>query len=574
MNLPWLDKLSDINPQLFREIKGRFTPRNLGIAAALSLGGQLLLAIAFWGQLPFGKVTKPELSVYSKYCTGALEYTDKVHYHSDSYPCHFDGAGHFIINWQLWWLDIFLWLSFISVGVLLVASVYMLVSDLAKEEHRGTLNFIRLSPRSAQTVLLGKLLGVPILLYLAILLAMPLHLWAGMAARIPLAQILSYDALVAAACIFFSSAAMLFGLITAWLRGFQAWLGSGLVLFFLWISALKLDSYEAVDKTALDLINLFNPCFLLPYLISTLRGNLPTIENYFRCNDCWASWQWIFLPIGRSVIAVAILMLLNFALWTWWIWQGLSRRFPNPSATWLSKTLSYGFVASFEVVTLGLAMQSNSNWEDSLIWLLVLNLLFFLGLIAALSPHRQALQDWARYRAASASSHNAGVGFQWQDLIWGEKSPAPVAIALNLLFTSALIGAWSLLFSTGGDRYQGLASLAINFTIICIYAVLAQILLLMKSKKRAIWATVVIGGLAFLPPVILGMLSIQPRDNSFLWFFSGLPWLEVEHAAPSAFFSALLIQLSILGWLSFLLIRKLNRAGESASKAILSRQEF
>ena len=568
MNLPWLDKLSDINPQLFREIKGRFTPRNLGIAAALSLGGQLLLAIAFWGRLPFGEVTKPEISIYSKYCTGFIPSQEL--YPSDSYPCEFDLADNFILNWQLWWLDIFLWLSFISVGVLLVASVYMLVSDLAKEEHRGTLNFIRLSPRSAQTVLLGKLLGVPILLYLAVLLAMPLHLWAGMAARIPLAQILSYDALVAAACIFFSSAAMLFGLITAWLGGFQAWLGSGLVLFFLWISALKLDSYEAVDSNASDFINLFNPSFLLPYLISPLRGNLPMVDNYFRCDDCWASWQWLFLPVGRSVIAVAILMLLNFALWTWWSWQGLSRRFPNPSGTWLSKSLSYGFVASFEIVTLGSALQTNSDWENNLYWLLGFNLLFFLGLIAALSPHRQAVQDWARYRAASASSQNAGFGFRWQDLIWGEKSPAPVAIALNLLFTSALIGAWSLL-SSYSDRYQGLASVAINFTLISIYAVVAQLLLLMKSKKRAIWATAVVGGLAFLPPPILLMLSTEPRDNPLLWLFSGLSWLGAEYAVPSAVLSALLIQLSILGWLSFLLIRKLNRAGESASKAVLSK---
>lgn len=567
MNLPWLDKLSDINPQLFREIKGRFTPRNLGIAAALSLGGQLLLAIAFWGQLPFGQVAKPELMIYNKYCMGGIESRG---YERSTYPCHFDGASHFIINWQLWWLDIFLSLSLIGVVVLLFASVYMLVSDLAKEEHRGTLNFIRLSPRSAQTVLLGKLLGVPILLYLAVLLAMPLHLWAGMAARIPVAQILSYDALVAAACIFFSSAAMLFGLITAWLGGFQAWLGSGLVLFYLWISALKLDSYEAVDSNASDFINLFNPSFLLPYLIFPFSDRLPMVDNYFRCDDCWASWQWLFLPIGSSVIAVAILILLNFALWTWWIWQGLSRRFPNPSGTWLSKTLSYGFVASFEILTLGSALQTNSDWENNLYWLLGFNLLFFLGLIAALSPHRQAVQDWARYRAASASSQNAGVGFRWQDLIWGEKSPAPVAIALNLLFTSALIGAWSLLFSYS-DRYQGLASVAINFTLISIYAVVAQLLLLMKSKKRAIWATAVVGGLAFLPPPILLMLSTEPRDNPLLWLFSGLSWLGVEYAMPSAVLSALLIQLSILGWLSFLLIRKLHRAGESASKAVLSR---
>ncbi len=55
----------------------------------------------------------------------------------------------------------------------------------------------------------------------------------------------------------------------------------------------------------------------------------------------------------------------------------------------------------------------------------LLNLLLFLCLIAALSPHRQVLQDWARYRKQRVFTRKSF----WnralvQDLIWSEKSPA------------------------------------------------------------------------------------------------------------------------------------------------------
>ena len=51
---------------------------------------------------------------------------------------------------------------------LLVMGTYLLIADLSREERRGTLNFIRMSPESAKNILLGKLLGVPILVYFTV----------------------------------------------------------------------------------------------------------------------------------------------------------------------------------------------------------------------------------------------------------------------------------------------------------------------------------------------------------------------------------------------------------------------
>jgi len=61
--------------------------------------------------------------------------------------CLVDNQGNFVINWQMWWLDLFTWLSLIGIFALLVGT-YLLISDLAHEERQDTLNFIRLTVTS------------------------------------------------------------------------------------------------------------------------------------------------------------------------------------------------------------------------------------------------------------------------------------------------------------------------------------------------------------------------------------------------------------------------------------------
>ncbi len=142
MILHLLDKIGNWNPQLFREIKGCLKIGNMAIASALSLSAQLLLFMYFRAQIPVppphGEYTYP---IYHRFCT-----LDEA----NSYEkiCVRDALGNFVINWREWWLEIFIWLSILSVLALLVAGTYLLVSDLDKEERRGTLNFIRLSPQS------------------------------------------------------------------------------------------------------------------------------------------------------------------------------------------------------------------------------------------------------------------------------------------------------------------------------------------------------------------------------------------------------------------------------------------
>jgi len=183
MKLDWLDPVGDWNPQLLRELKGRLKPRNLIISGAISLLGQFVLFMSFWVQIP--QISADGFPANDTYCAGSSVY-------SFEHKCVADAAGNLVVDWQRWSLDLFVALSLIGIFGLLVAGTYLLINDLAQEERRGTLNFIRLSPQSAQSILLGKILGVPILLYLIALSAVPLHLWSGIAAGISLMGITSF----------------------------------------------------------------------------------------------------------------------------------------------------------------------------------------------------------------------------------------------------------------------------------------------------------------------------------------------------------------------------------------------
>ena len=565
MALNFVNQFGDWNPQVFRELKGRLKPRNVLITVAISLIGQLLLLMSFASQLPVNDNIGGDISTkYNRYCTGPSQ-----EYSSPS--CILDGFGGFQINWQLWWQDVFIWLSIIGIFVLLVVGTYMLISDLSKEESRGTLNFLRLTPQSSQSILGGKLLGVPVLLYLAGILAFPLHLWSSFAGNIPLGEMLCFYCVLATSCLCFYSMALLFGLVGKRLSGFQPWLGSGTVLMFLIIMTNVLQ-YDGYSNYPTDWLMLFHPGILLPYLIDA--NSLDPANLYHRGNYL-GGLLWFNLPIGAKFLSLAGLTVLNYGLWSYWAWQGLKRCFHNPSATLFSKRQSYLLTACFEVMILGFALNPNTSaWTsytkglfENLQMLLVFNLVLFLGLIAALSPHRQALQDWARYRHQQHSSRKKGLLGDW---LWGEKSPALVAIAINLAIASVILLPWILFWPTSEYKIPALWAILFNMSFLLLCATVAQLMLLMKAQKRAIWAASTVGGFIILPPIILGFLSMYPDKTPALWLLSAFPWASVEHTVGISVGFPLIAQSLTLVLLNLQLTRRLQKAGESATKALLS----
>jgi hypothetical protein len=545
MILNLFDRIGNWNPQLFREIKGRLKIGNIAIASALSLSGQLLLFMYCSAQIPVapprGEYTYP---IYRTFCT----FDDPNSYEK---KCVRDALGNFAINWPEWWSLIFGWLSILSVLALLVAGTYMLVSDLDKEERRGTLNFIRLSPQSAKTIFIGKILGVPILLYLAAILAVPLHLYSGLAAQIPLNEIFCFYIAVLASCALFYSAAMLFGLTTSWLGGFQPWLASGMAFVMCWVSAWHSTPYYT--RTAFGLLTFLSPVAIIRYL--------PTSDYEL---------QWFYLPVGTNIASGIALSVLVCGTGTYWLWQGWQRRFPNPSATVLSKRQSYFAVICCQAIFLGFALQSNpTDYRNNIGGLLLLNLVMFLALIAALTSDRQSLYDWARYRKQIVpSSQKLWRRYPILDLIWSEKSPAVVAIAINFITPVIIFTPWMLLDTT---ERNGLWGVICCLNLILIYATITQLFLLTKNRNREIWAAGTVASAILLPPLILSMLSIDPGKAPFLWLsstFAGF-WASSMTVSGNTILFSILSQWTVLVLLNLKLRSQLKLAGESASKALL-----
>ncbi|NEQ70870.1 MAG: ABC transporter permease subunit [Symploca sp. SIO2D2] len=560
MALNVVNQLGELNPQVFREFKGRLKPRNVLITVAISLVSQLLLLMSFASQLPVVDL-KIDGDTWNRYCTGSTErYSNPI--------CLPDGLGGFEINWQLWWQDVFIWLSLIGIFALLVVGTYMLLSDLSKEESRGTLNFLRLTPQSSPSILGGKLLGVPILLYMTIGLALPLHLCSSVAGDIPLGKMFCFYIVMASSCLCFYSMALLFGLVSRKLSSFQPWLGSGAVFMFLMIMTNVLH-HPYHNYYPADWLMLFHPGILLPYLIDA--NSLDPTDVYEK-GDYLAGLLWFNIPVTAHAWSWTGLTVFNYSLWSYWSWQGLQRCFHNPSANIFSKQQSYLITACFELMIVGFSLYHDVKYPqdslENLQILMVFNLIFFLGLIAALSPHRQTLQDWARYRHQQPKSHRKDL---LKDLLWGEKSPALVAIALNLAIASVILLTWVLFWPNHEYKIPALGALLLNITFILICATVAQLMLMMKARKRSVWAATTVGGLIVLPPIMLGFLSMSPYDAPAMWLFSAFSWAGVEHAAVITIGFALIAQSLALTLFNLQLTRRLRKTGESATKALMSK---
>ncbi|MBC1238682.1 ABC transporter permease subunit [Nostoc sp. 2RC] len=584
MMLKLMDKIGDANPQLLRELKGRLKFFHVGLAVVISLLLQLVVYLYQLREFP-----DERYSLTGTYCLLRQIYEERqrgLYQQADQYKIsefHNFLSNNFCpenqIDWQLWWRDhweyIFLSLSVIFIFTLLVAGTYLLINDLVKEERRGTLNFIRLSPQSETSILTGKLLGVPSFIYLIVLVAIPLHLWAGHSANIALSYIFSYYAIVIASCIFFYSGALLFGLVSRWLSGFQPWLGSGAVFFLLFMTMIIASSYGNSLNNSGAWLRLFNPWDVTNYLFP----NLFRISN----GSPLQNLEFFYIPLGTNVVSVVGLHLFNYGVCSYGIFKALKRCFRNPQASVINKGQSYIIVAFCQLMMWGFTLQYWNQVFDldrqvrenfSLIALYNVGLLF--SLIAILTPHRQTVQDWARYR------HQASNKSIWWDLTTSEKSPALVAIAINLIIVSIPWLVWISLTSAfdidqspnwAGDninRLKLLLALALFISMMLIYATIAQLILLLKTPKRSFWAIGTVSAVMFLPPAILEFIGMSSWKNPSIWLFSTFPWSGISYSEATTIFMAFLAQVSVLALLNFQLTKQVRLAGESATKALLA----
>jgi hypothetical protein len=551
-----LEKIGDRNPQFIREVKGRLKIFPIILVIFLSILMQLFVLI-----------------------------------------CHLENVSskQYIVHWE----RIFLLLNTIFIYSLLVCGTYQIISDISKEESRGTLNFIRLSPQSEVSILTGKILGVPILLYSFIATAIPFHLISGGIAGIPFINIFAFYLILTACCCFIFSAATLLSVmmqdVTKKSQGIAAWLGSILVLFFLIFSYSIYNSAIPFDHSFAWLL-MFSPNGIAQYLNQSLNLDIPNV-----CPSCrdLKGLQFFYIPVGMNIIGIIGIHLANYAFWTYSIWQGIKRLFRNSNATLFNKSYSYLFVALTQIMLWGFTLQKTENYasaengytayydvnyqiQQNLPLFFLFDLILIFGLMRILSPVRQAILDWSRYHHLDRNHRQGWQNTIYGDLLLGEKTPSQFTIGINLLIITVPFIIWLIIapflnthhnltihwLTDELGLFKSLLAIGFLISLVMIYATVYQQFAIAKVSQPFSLATFAIFVLIFLPPVILFKLEIDPLKNPIPWLFSTIPWAGFNANIPIICF-AFLGEVMVLVLLNMRLMNKIKLAGSSTTKELL-----
>jgi len=190
----------------------------------------------------------------------------------------------------------------------------------------------------------------------------------------------------------------------------------------------------------------------------------------------------------------------------------------------------------------------------------------------AMSPQRQAVQDWARYRREQVTIQDGHKRSRLlPDLIWAEKSPALVAMALNLTIAAAILLPWVALWDgRESDVYKVAATISVVLTLsmLMVYATVVQLMVMMKNQWRTSWAIGTVSAIVLLPVVALFTLSL-PEKVPAVWLLTAFPWMALEHLPTLAACMGVLAQWTATTVLTAQLTRQIRRAGDSVSKTLL-----
>jgi hypothetical protein len=536
-----LNQWDGLNPQLLRELKSRLNWRNVLITIALSVISQFLVLMSFVAKLP----KTPRLG--QEYC---LKIVDSI--------CVIDLLENILIVWPKWWADISVALSWTMVYVLALGGVYLLASNFSQEERRGTLDFIRLTPQNAGTIIGGKFAGVPILVYLGVALALPLQLHAVHQAGISRLHVVSWD--------------MLMLMVSLLLYG-------GAVLAALWFKT------PAIMLTGAAAYLIYpNAAYSMKWLASNSSSRL---KWYGLSLDNHLPYYWVF-----SILAT---------LGVYWLYQALKRRYLKPKSIVLSKLQSYLWSFLYHLFLLGFCLSSGvgsttHQWgfhvpvglgrpgfdgfiidegiSDTIVFVFALAWLWLL--IPLLLPGRQSLIEWARYHHLHRSNQphqpkRSKRSVHWlKSLVVDDQSPAILAVILNVLIG---FGVWMIpLFFNGvitSDIYRAERlpmGIVITLLLMAIYSTVAHWVLFWRVNHRHYWMTGIIAGLICLPLVGVAIFSQNTRTSENpLFLLSPFLWTSLQDVNPLAPVLVILLLMCVLFFLTLRLRHVLMKVGRSES---------
>ncbi len=526
-----IDRVGDWNAQLFRELKGRATSRNIFLAAGLSIGGQILLLSTFILQLPTDPPPGASRSSQTYCVLESIKVSNSNGGFYDQKVCQLNALGQVSTDWPHWWASVLSAMSWLLPVLLITSGVYLLATDLRRETKRGTLNFVRLSPQSAAEIFRGKLLGVPVLVYLAVAVALPLHSFAAISSGFGLINACTWYALIAAMASVFYIAAMFLTLASPTVpivtAGLTLWLSSSMLSLTNWLLSATVSSDPS-------------------------RSFLPQLH-------------WFYLPITQNLFSFYLFGIGNCLVAIYWLWQSICRRYQNSNGTLLSKKSSYQLNICLQMwlVGFGLPLFTGSHSSSSLV--IFLGGVFFCQICAALvtigllTPQRQAIHDWSRYRRTSERKKLWQRDI-WQDLLVNDQSPAVLALAVNLAIALVVWLPWCpFAFTNGQMALKTGVSVVITAVLILNYGLLIQMWLITKKKWPRQQA------LAFITPLV-----ILPSSGAMLAALVGKQSIAsfiIAIASPLAVFGV-----SQISWLQMLLGAAIQSVVSVLAIASLQRQ--
>lgn len=476
-----IDRVGDSYPQLSRELQQRLTPNRIGIAIVCSL---------LWQGYAW------------------LE-------HHNHLPVRIPGS------------DLFQDLSWIIFpGIFL--SVYMLAADFVYEQKQGTSTFLQLSPQSIGYICWGKILGVPILIYIVVMTIVPLQLWAGINSGSSLLDLAGLSAEI-------------------------------LSLWFLCLSAAILSVLLGGMPPILTATIFIFPVYLRLYLIANrLSYKAPDPNDNMNC-------RWFGIPIDTSpALEYLFWASCNLAI-AIFIWQAIERLFINPNTTPIGKSQSYVANLCFQIWLVGFEYRYLSSLPLFSIPLLLL-------FIPWLLPSRSDLQNWLLYDRKRAT-HRRQKFWRWdriQDLICHDKSPILLAMVINIgiaLLPIPIVFVFDFSDSFAEPSKYCYLRACLNSIQIILWTTIAQVSIFANFKHGKIWRTAIfISMLAY--PFICSYLTrdiiVNLETYSDLLLFLPLPYIWRISEVYRNILPALMIQLII----SIILSHQFNRKSIELSKSL------
>lgn len=553
-----LDRIGDWNPQLFRELKGRFNLRNGAIAVGGSVCFQLFLLLIYGGRLP----NSIDVHQYNRYCNGSID-----EYLRSTHQCIPNALGDgFQVNWQLWHFDFFVGLSLLGMLGLLLIGSHLIGTDLVQEEKRGTLGFVRLSPQSVRAVIVGKMLGVPSLLYLGMVVALPLQWWLGFRAGIAGHWMLMVDLMAIAASVGFFPLAAMWSLVgNDFFAGFQAWLYSAALGFYLMLLTIMTLDSNLPSNSPFDWLRMFYPGNIFYYLVNDSGLGVDQL-NYWQ-PGAWFNGQWYGAGDWSGMVSLGV-MVGHYFILAAIAWHGIERRYYEPETTLISKKMGYFIALLSTVMVTGFATAGQYDYHvlDNFEGLQVLYLGIVMALMLAMTPSRQRVQDWSRLR------HQGGfVNRPLTDLLVGDRSPAILAIAVMLITSTIFVALVALAHPLLLDKGLVLAGLMLQGGFLVLTALVIQMIFLQR-RRRGMLLLVTLASLVILPPLFFSIFGDRFLLIHLLGLFSAFPIMAIEKSVGG------LVLWSIAGqWLaivgsSIALRRHIRRLGHSEMKTLLTSQ--